>query len=933
MLRIKGIFQNSKIARRIFFLFFVSALLPIATLAFFSLRQVDSLIANNVESSLRQSAKGYGLSVHERLILLDEKLASYATALNQPPPKTSNQKLDGFNQLHLFGLNDVQYQTKNNIPLIVKSERLALQAGRPVMLVKHNVDQSAKLYLLRTVQKLGLIIAGELSDESVWGRPETYDFNQEFCVYGKTNLLLFCPHPQLASQLQPIKFKWAEKTTGTTEWRNEHKDVFIGFWRLFLKPNFHYHGLTIVVASDQKMALEGVSGLRNIFIIISLFTLVIIAFFSTFQIRRYLIPVEKLMAGIRRIANNNFKQPVNVETNDEFQQLADSFNLMSSKVSKQFEFLATLSEIDRLILSNRAIKEILLSITTQANKALKSNMISFAKLDEEDKSSLQLYSEDTNHIHGMSVTSHDISLEEINAFSNIETVIFSASDEKKPGYLASLVEEQISYFVLAPIFSVNQLSAVLIFGFPPSDLTQETRSWLRELGDRFSIALEKSAWENKLYQQAHYDPLTHLPNRQLLNDRLEQSIKKATRDNTVFSLMFMDLDRFKTINDSLGHSSGDKLLKAVSQRFTNTLRDDDTVARLGGDEFIMLLSPPKTAEALFSHTSLIAKKILSSLNQPFSIDGHEVYASASIGVASFPNDGQSLEALIKNADAAMYHAKSEGGNNFQFYSNELSAKAEQQFKMESNLHKALEHNEFELFFQPQIDAKTCHIVGAEALIRWNHPTEGMILPDDFIPLTEETGLIMQMGTWALEEACRQNKEWQDANLPKISVSVNLSPKQFKQKDLITIVESALTKTKLAPAYLDIEILEGTAMDDIEQTIETLKRFKDLGVSISIDDYGTGHSTLSYIKKFPVDNLKIDRTFIHNLMDDEGDQAIVASTITLANKLGLKVLAEGVEDERQLAWLQDAGCDEIQGYHFSRPIPASEFVKLLAKETA
>jgi len=786
--------------------------------------------------------------------------------------------------------------------------------------------------MLRMLGEQGLVVAGKLKDEAVWGLPETYSFNQKFCVYGRDNELLFCPDKQLGSRLQSIKSQWKETTTGNTEWGTRRENVLVGFWRLFLKPNFHYPAFTIVVASDRQLALEGVSELRDVFAIISFLTLVIVAFFSTFQIRRYLVPVEELMNGIRRISNNDFKTHVNVETDDEFQQLGDSFNLMSTKISKQFDFLTTLSEIDQLILSNRDNKDVLLFMAAQGRKLFQSDMISLAKVDENEGVQLKLYAEDSDHSYGVAVTSSEISTIEKDELKNKKTVLIRANNnEEVPDYLKSLVKNPASSLVLVPILSADELVAILIFGFPYPAVEQEVHVQLRELGDRFAIALEKSVWEKKLYVQAHYDPLTQLPNRQLLNDRLEQAIKRATRDGTCFSLMFLDLDRFKTINDSLGHSSGDKLLKMVSQRLTNTLREEDTIARLGGDEFIIFLPETKSQGELYSQSQLIAEKTLLAITAPYLVNNQEIHMSGSIGIASFPADGYDLEGLVKNADAAMYLAKAEGGNNAKFYSKELSEKALQQLVMETSLHRALKNKEFQLFYQAKVEASTGKVVGTEALIRWIHPVEGMISPDKFISLAEKTGLIKELGGWVVNEACQQNKKWQNEGLPKVSVSVNFSPRQFKQAGLVEMVESSLVATGLSPNWLDIEIIEGTAMDDIERAILVLQKFKDLGVSISIDDYGTGYSSLSYIKKFPVDNLKIDRSFIQNLDNDEGDQAIVASTITLANKLGLKVVAEGVEKIEQLTWLQNAGCDEIQGYYFSPPLPASEFAKLLKKE--
>ncbi|RKZ79149.1 MAG: hypothetical protein DRQ35_04760 [Gammaproteobacteria bacterium] len=603
---------------------------------------------------------------------------------------------------------------------------------------------------------------------------------------------------------------------------------------------------------------------------------------------------------------------------------------MSTRISQQFKFLTTLSEIDQLILSHITLKDILATTISHGNNAVQSKTIDIAMVNEKNDNLLDLYSEDIHHVHGIAMSSHPILESEKNALIHKKTTIYKIDDQNTPNYLKPLIQKELSCFALVPVVINDKIAAILIFGFTTTDFSDETHSRLRELGDRFAIALEKSAWENQLYLQAHYDPLTQLPNRQLLNDRLQQAIKRAIRDKSSFPIMFLDLDRFKTVNDSLGHSSGDKLLKMVSQRLIDVLREEDTVARLGGDEFIIYLATSEHQHEIYSHSTQIARKILATLAQPFAIEEQDIHVSGSLGIATFPNDGDDVETLLKNADSAMYHAKSEGRNNFQFYSKELNEKAMQTLVMETNLHQALENNEFQLYYQAKVETKTGRIQGAEALIRWIHPTQGMIRPDQFIPVAEDTGLITQIGEWTLHEACHQNKTWQDAGLPKIKISVNLSPRQFQHQSLIDLVGETLAKSELSPVYLDLEIVEGTAMHDIEQTIASLQQLKKLGLSISIDDYGTGYSTLSYLKQFPVDTLKIDMSFIRNLVESSGDRAIVSSTILLAHNLGLSVVAEGVEDVQQLELLQELGCDEIQGYYFSRPLPVDDFAKLLEK---
>jgi len=915
------------------FLFLIAALLPITILAFFSARQVNSLTAKSVDSNLRQNAKNYGLLLHERLMLLNEKLTlHFAHASPTQYDKFQNKKMDSFSQLHIFKLNNPTYLSENKLPTLSREKQEFLRQGKPVLVSKFKKNLPAEIYLLHALENTELVVMGLIENDALWGRTETFDDSRGFCIYGDGNKLLFCSQLQLDAQLNTIKSAWVKTTTGNLKFTDGKQDLLVGFWSLFLKPSFFYPSFTIAIAADQTTALAKSSGLIEIFIVVSLLTLIIILFLSTIQIRRYLTPIQELMRGIHRIAKNDFSHPVIVKTDDEFHELAGSFNSMSNQLSRHFEFLTTIAKIDQSILSNNSIKNIVSTIINLGNKAVHSETVNIAMSNETDNELLDIYSEDIHHVHGVSMISHNINAADKHSLILKKTALYRINhDQKLPSFLTPHIKVGIASFILVPIVSNEKLTAILIFGFHNIEFSPETHFRLRELGDRFAIALEKATWNRELYLQANYDSLTQLPNRQLLNEHLQQAIKRATREKSHFTLMFLDLDEFKTVNDFLGHSSGDKLLQMVADRLRNTLRKDDTIARLGGDEFIILQAPSDENEALHSRATLIATKMLAALSPLYTIDKQEIHISASIGIVTFPNDGIDIDTLLKNADSAMYLAKKEGRNNFQFYSHELNEKALQQLKMQTELHNAIANDEFQMYYQAKVNTHSGNIVGAESLIRWFHPTKGLISPFQFIPLAEKSGLIKIIGEWTIRETCRQTKQWQQQGLMAIPVSVNLSPIQFQQKNLVTIVKQALDDADLAAAYLNLEILENSEMKDAAQTIHTLNNLKNIGVSISIDDYGTGHSTLSYLKKFPIDVLKIDMSFITNLEVDLGDQAIVASTILLAHNLGLTVVAEGVENEQQLAILQKLDCDEIQGYYFSKPIPATDFAKLLEKE--
>ncbi|QQZ08763.1 bifunctional diguanylate cyclase/phosphodiesterase [Heyndrickxia vini] len=428
---------------------------------------------------------------------------------------------------------------------------------------------------------------------------------------------------------------------------------------------------------------------------------------------------------------------------------------------------------------------------------------------------------------------------------------------------------------------------------------------------------ERKHTEEKINRMVYLDPLTGLPNRHLLNDRLTQALEQAHDKKQIIGIMFIDLDRFKYINDTLGHAAGDDLLIEASKRIQSCLDKTDTLSRQGGDEFIILL--PDTTH---NEITKCAQKIVQLFTQSFVLNEQEMFITPSIGISLYPSDGNDMETLIKNADTAMYRVKEQGKNNFQFYTPDMNEAVSQKIKLEMGLRKGLERGDFNVHYQPQVDVSFGRIIGVEALIRWNHPDLGNIPPSDFIPIAEETGLIVPIGEWVLYEACRQNKEWQQEGYAPLRVAVNISSRQFQHSNLVEVVQRTLTETGLDPQYLELELTE-SIIQDSKHAISTMQKLKDMGIHLSIDDFGTGYSSLSYLKLFPIDTLKIDQSFTKNIFSDTKDAALVHTIINMAHSLDLKVIAEGVETGEQLQFLQQTQCNEAQGYFFSRPISAEE----------
>ena len=457
-----------------------------------------------------------------------------------------------------------------------------------------------------------------------------------------------------------------------------------------------------------------------------------------------------------------------------------------------------------------------------------------------------------------------------------------------------------------------------------SEVRDEADAIVNYIGVFADISLIKES-QHKLEHTAHHDALTGLPNRLLFRDRLEQGLAAAHRNGKGVAVLFLDLDRFKVINDTLGHETGDLLLQEVAQRLLHCLREDDTVARMGGDEFVVIQKGVDSPD----DAALLATRILRQISRPLSLVGHEMVVTLSIGISLYPQDGKNVSALLKNADAAMYRAKDMGRNCYQYYSNEMTASGLARLELESDLRQALERNEFVLHYQPQINLKNGEITGVEALIRWQHPHQGMISPVVFIPLAEDIGMIGAIGEWVLNTACIDAKAWQAAGLPPLRLAVNISGRQFSNDGVVDQVTAALQNSGLLPHYLEIEITESAIMKDAARGISTLNALKKLGVYLAIDDFGTGYSSLSYLKRFPIDKLKIDKSFIDGLPKEQDDAAISTAIIAMAHSLRLTVIAEGVETEAQLAFLRSNACDEIQGYLFSKALPADRLVELLS----
>ncbi|MBA3355041.1 MAG: EAL domain-containing protein [Pyrinomonadaceae bacterium] len=506
------------------------------------------------------------------------------------------------------------------------------------------------------------------------------------------------------------------------------------------------------------------------------------------------------------------------------------------------------------------------------------------------------------HVHSLSPDSVVLM---ISGQSNIETAI-------------EAMHAGVFDYIMKP-FDIRHVEAAVERALKQSRLLVEKRRYKDELEN---LLQERTVQIDRL---AHYDTLTSLPNRTLFEDRLTQAVALAQRANSRVAVLFIALDQLKKVNDTLGHLAGDQLMQQVAARLRGCVTESYTVARFGGDQFVLMLPGiERTKDAV----DVIAS-IQEALNPSFKLDRQELFATASVGVSFFPDDGEETSSLVKNAGAALYRAKKSGGNEYRFYTADMHTKASKRFELETSLRRAIDNQEFLLHYQPRVAIDSLQIVGLEALVRWQHPQMGLVPPGDFIPLAEETGLILPIGEWVLREACRQNREWQDKGFARMRIGVNISARQFQQQHLSETVIRILEEAELGSEFLELELTESSIMSHPEATIDVLTKLQTKGVAISVDDFGTGFSSLSYLKRLPIDSLKVDQSFVRELATDPDDAALVMAIVSLGHTLRLRVVAEGVETQEQLRFLRLLRCDEIQGYLISRPLPVTGIEQLLA----
>ena len=829
------------------------------------------------------------------------------------------------------------------MPMLSAADSAELGVGLPLVAAAPRAGGGpARIYLVRRVDRRGIRghLVGEVSPDYLWG---TLDQSMPsdgtiLTVRDEAGRTLFrATATEQAARDDLVPRPALESAT----FAQGGAPLVTATRPLVLDEVFAAPTWSLELAQSRDEILAPMAPFARTFPVLVLLLAGGVAVLSVQQIRRSLRPMHALQEGAGRVAEGDFAARVDIRSGDEFEELGASFNAMAAQIDRQFQALATAAEIDRAVLSATDASRIVDTLVLRIRDVHPCDLVSVTLAVPDGTKSLPSVVHDYRDARRAEARVDLRSGDVQDLLDGPETLVYDPDEPGTPAFLVPLVQLGARCLVVLPLRFQRQLVGVIALGeregAPPHP---ESRVQVRRLADQAAVALANAGMLQQVRALAYFDSLTGLPNRLSYKERLNQALVQASRTGRRVAAFFIDLDHFSRINDTLGHEAGDQLLQQVAARLRVSCREredevapatralDPEVARLGGDEFTVIM-PGLTDSA---DAAKLARRILSSLAHPIRVAGHEVFINASIGIAIYPEDGEDIDSLLMHADTAMYKAKEQGGGSYQAYSRSMNASALQRLTLENALRRAVEREEFEVHYQPIVEARSGVPVAAEALVRWRHPELGLLLPSEFVPLAEENGLIVPLGEWVMRTACAQNRAWQERGLRRIRVVVNLSSRQLV-RGVTGTVGGILQETGLEARYLGLELTESVLVNHQKEGTETLHALRAMGLHLSVDDFGTGYASFGYLKHFPLDTLKIDRSFVREIASDPDDAAITTAIIAMGHALGLKTVAEGVETEAQLALLRKQGCDEMQGYLFSRPMPADRFEEFLAGQAA
>ncbi|MEP7183236.1 MAG: EAL domain-containing protein [Betaproteobacteria bacterium] len=922
-------FLQSRVARRIVALFVLCALIPISALALLSYEHVRKELVEQGYTHLAQLAEGYSASLYDRLIAVGRQMSGMATEADAPGARwtegyrqTLRTEFDAIAVVGADGRTTVLLGAPRPFAPLSVTELGYLAKGEAVIRTSHAGGGSAPVVLAQAVDparpERGALVV-EIGATYLWGDSDALPALTDFCVADAEGSLLYCSQSRPSPAIGEFAARRTEPANGRFTFDGDDGPQIASYRELFLEPHFMVHGWTVIASRPAEDVLAPVVAFQSSFIPVIALALLVVALFSVTQVRRTLVPLSRLIEGTRRAGDQDFSTRVDVRSNDELGELAASFNMMNVRLGRQFTALSTLADIDRAILSRLDVDHVVETVVRGIQAIVPAHSVSVAILDRNAVDVMRVYSRGPGADAPVELERAPCTVEDTQELAlHAEGVWLDATASVRPFTAAVRRLGATALFVLPIVWQGAVVGAVALGFGREAELSADDRARSHDLADRVGVAFAAAARDEQIYYQAHYDTLTGLPNRLYFKDQLVRTLAHAHRDRERFALLFIDLDFFKRVNDSLGHTAGDDVLREAASRLRGGLRDTDTLARLGGDEFTVVVSDIRSSR----DPRVVAEHLIAALSAPFVVDSQEHFLSASIGIALYPDDGLTADELLRNADTAMYRAKDTGRGRCVFFEERMNLVAVARVRSERDLRRAVDEGEFVLHYQPLQDLGSGAIVAAEALLRWQHPERGLLSPEHFIGLAEETGLIDRLGEWVLREACAELGALQHAGIPLPSVSVNVSARQFRQTDFVSTVGDILRVTATPPGGLEIEITESLLLDANADVVRALDELKALGVRIALDDFGTGYSSLSYLKRFPVDVVKIDRSFVKDLPDDESSSAITGAIILMSHALHKQVVAEGVATAEQAAFLRRLGCDRLQGFYLSKPLPAA-----------
>jgi len=914
---------------RIFVSVLIAAIVPVMFTAWLAWFEFSRGLEDGTSRILKDSAKEYGIEILTRLQLASEKAGEIARVTRDGSLGDVNDHkylLDDFEAIWMVG-DDIpptlSLDTDLNGISLDESDLEYLATGKTKLLV---TPQGSLVMLLRHPSSAAqATMAFQLNAARLWGARENLPYNTEFCVFGESGICHYCT-TEMSPDIHSFLVEHTDIRSGAFgEWEHDGETHFAALWKLFLSGSFGAPGIDIVAVQPVSFAMGSGTAFKRVFIPAIVVVLLLVAYLSLKLIARNLVPLQHLTAASRQLASGNLESRVRIRTKDEFESLADAFNNMASRLGLQISALEAMSGIDRMILAGTKFEDVSEEVVGHLLKLTRCQSAAVIARDVDAPANGKMISlHEGELLHERIELPGDVS----HRWCQPRQVDVSVVGEADAPYRARFQSFGQNFVVLIPVILNDDLKGVLLLGFDAQfDMSRGPLQRVVDLAGRFAVALSSVEREEVLYRQAHFDELTGLPNRQLLKDRLEQHVSNTRIDARGGAILFLDLDRFKEINDVFGHSVGDVVLIQASKRIVAEVREHDTVARLGGDEFVVVL--PRLGDEVTVRAT--AERLLDKLGEAFTVNDLDHYVSASIGIVMFPEDGDSVETLLKNADSAMYRAKDAGRGRFEFFSERLDAESRRKIGVERDLRRAFHNDEIEVHYQPQFNIATGEISGAEALLRWHHPEIGYVSPDEFVPLAEESGLIVDLGAWVLQRACRDLRELLDRGFHPGSVSINVSARQLREAGFRNDVMNTVRKFGIHPGYLQLEVTETAVAQNRDTAIELLQSLRNVGVRVAIDDFGTGYSSLSYLQQLPFDVIKIDKSFVEKVGSNQASDNICRTIIRMAEELGKKSIAEGVEGHEQLEFLRRNGCRYVQGYYYSEALPQEEFIKFVEKQ--